>query len=93
MSEKELSSAEIEERVKAEILDVVKPAVQQDGGDIDFVSFDPKDGVVWVALSGHCIGCPMSGVTLKMGVESHLMRTVPGVFGVELENPDEVYQS
>jgi Fe-S cluster biogenesis protein NfuA len=44
-----------------------------DGGGIELVSFDPETGVVQVRMQGACVGCPMSEITLKMGVEATLM--------------------
>ena len=49
------------------ILDTIRPNIQMDGGDIHFVKF--QDGVVYVKLTGACIGCPASLYTLKLGVE------------------------
>jgi len=52
-----------------------------DGGDVEFV--DLEDGVVKVRLMGQCAGCPMSQMTLKMGIEGYLKKKVPGVKSVE----------
>ncbi len=62
-------------------LDDIRPALQADGGDIEFV--DLVDGVVQVRLQGACAGCPMSQMTLTNGVERHLKNVVPGVERVE----------
>jgi len=59
----------------------IRPALQADGGDIELV--DIQDGVVKVRLTGACGGCPMSQMTLKMGVERALKEAVPEVKGVE----------
>jgi len=72
--------ADIREQVK-KALDDIRPALQADGGDIEFV--DVKDGVVQVRLQGTCAGCPMSQMTLTNGVERHLKNVVPGVERVE----------
>ncbi|MEZ5125559.1 MAG: NifU family protein [Thermoleophilia bacterium] len=61
-------------------LDDIRPALQADGGDIEFVDF--VDGIVSVRLQGACAGCPMSQMTLTNGVERHLKNVVPGVEGV-----------
>ncbi len=61
----------------------VKPAVEMDGGAIDFKSF--KDGVVTVQMKGSCSGCPSSTMTLKSGIENLLKRMVPEVESVEAE--------
>ncbi|MGB9629738.1 MAG: NifU family protein [Thermodesulfobacteriota bacterium] len=62
-------------------LDKIRPALQADGGDIELV--DVVDGVVKVKLTGACGGCPMSQMTLKMGVERILKQQVPEVKSVE----------
>ena len=67
----------------------VRPAVQEDGGDIEFVSFDESDGAVVVRMRGACSGCPSSAVTLKSGIENMLMHYVPEVTSVEEAEPDE----
>lgn len=61
----------------------VRPAVAQDGGDIDFDRFDPETGVVYVRLRGACAGCPSSTITLKQGIENMIKHYVPEVTGVE----------
>lgn len=61
-----------------EALDLIRPAIQADGGDIELVGVD-GDGVVQVELSGACGGCPMSMITLKSGIERILKDRVPGV--------------
>ncbi len=65
----------------AQALEEVRPGLQRDGGDIELV--DVVDGVVKVRLKGACAGCPMSQMTLKLGVENHLKKKVPGVNSVE----------
>ena len=61
-----------------EALKKVRPALQRDGGDIELVSVD-EGGVVKVRLKGACGACPMSTMTLKMGVEKFLKEQVPDV--------------
>ena len=61
-----------------EALEDIRPALQQDGGDIEFVGVD-DNGVVNVKLTGACGGCPMSQMTLKMFVEANLKAKVEGV--------------
>ena len=70
----------MEERVQ-EVLDKVRPALQADGGDVEFVSLE--DGVVKVRLTGACKGCPMSQLTLANGVERVLKENIPEVARVE----------
>jgi Fe-S cluster biogenesis protein NfuA len=62
-------------------LEMIRPALRADGGDIELV--DVIDGVVKVRLTGACGGCPMSQMTLKMGVERVLKQQVPEVKSVE----------
>lgn len=63
-------------------LDLVRPALQADGGNVELVNVT-DDGVVSVKLTGACGSCPMSTMTLKMGVERVLKEQVPGVTSVE----------
>jgi len=55
----------------------IRPALVADGGNVELV--EVKDGVVKVRLTGACSGCPMSQLTLKMGIERHLKKEVPEV--------------
>ena len=66
----------LEDRVRA-ALEVIRPAIQMDGGDIRLESV--RDGKVTVSLLGTCDGCPMSPVTLRQGVERILRDRVPEV--------------
>jgi len=58
-------------------LNKIRPALMADGGNVELV--DVTDGIVKVRLTGACGGCPMSQMTLKMGIERHLKKEVPGV--------------
>lgn len=60
----------------------IRPALQADGGDVELVDVG-DDGVVKVRLKGACGGCPMSQLTLKMGIERILKKEVPEVKSVE----------
>jgi Fe-S cluster biogenesis protein NfuA len=62
-------------------LQIIRPSLQADGGDIELI--DVVDGIVKVRLTGACGGCPMSQMTLKMGVEKVLKQHVPEVKSVE----------
>lgn len=75
--------AEIVSQVKELIDTYVKPAVEMDGGNIEFKSFN--QGTVCVVLQGSCSGCPSSTVTLKSGIEGMLKRMVPQVKEVVAE--------
>ena len=57
-----------------ETLNLIRPALQADGGDVEFVGVN--DGVVSVRLTGACNGCPMATMTLKMGIEKILKETI-----------------
>lgn len=73
----------------------IRPAVQEDGGDIRYVEFNVDTGIVMVQLAGSCVGCPSSSVTLKNGVENMLMHYIPEVTGVEAleeENEEEAVE-
>jgi Fe-S cluster biogenesis protein NfuA len=59
-------------------LDLIRPALQADGGDVELLDVS-EDGVVKVKLVGACGSCPMSTMTLKMGIERTLKDKVPGV--------------
>lgn len=56
----------------------VRPGLKMDGGDIELVEIDEDNGIVKVRLRGACAGCPMSQMTLTMGVEAILKREVEG---------------
>lgn len=75
--------SEIVKKIKQLLEDHVKPAVEMDGGAIDFKEF--KEGVVTVQMKGSCSGCPSSTMTLKAGIENLLKRMVPEVEAVEAE--------
>ena len=66
-------------------LNEVRPSLQADGGNVELVSV-AEDGTVKVRLKGACAGCPMSQMTLKMGIERHLKRAVPEVKTVDAVN-------
>jgi len=67
-----------------ELLDTrVRPAIQEDGGDIEYKGFSEDNGLVSVSLKGSCRGCDSSTVTLKNGIERMLMHYIPEVKGVE----------
>jgi len=70
----------MEERIKA-VLDSIRPALQADGGDVEFIDF--HDGVVTVRMKGACGNCPMSTMTLKQGIERRMKAEIPEVVAVE----------
>jgi len=64
------------EKVEA-VLAKIRPSLVADGGDVELV--DVNDGVVKLKLTGACAGCPMSTMTLKMGIERILKKEIPGI--------------
>ncbi|HAZ16330.1 MAG: hypothetical protein A3H59_01070 [Candidatus Jacksonbacteria bacterium RIFCSPLOWO2_02_FULL_43_9] len=62
------------------VIQGIRPLIQQDGGDVSFVSY--TNGVVTVALQGACEHCPISNLTLKFGIEKQLKEIVPEVIEV-----------
>jgi Fe-S cluster biogenesis protein NfuA len=71
----------MEEKMKEKVeatLGKIRPSLNADGGDVELVEVTP-DGVVKVKLTGACGGCPMSQMTLKMGIEKMLKQEVPEV--------------
>lgn len=74
-------NAPVRDRVEF-VLNLIRPAVQADGGDIELAEITPQ-GVVKVRLHGACVGCPSSLITLKTGIERNLRDHVPEVKVVE----------
>lgn len=62
-----------------EVLETVRPAIRQDGGDVELVDYDETEGVVMLRLMGACETCPISMLTLREGIERRLKDRVPGV--------------
>ncbi|PRX35564.1 Fe-S cluster biogenesis protein NfuA [Orenia metallireducens] len=71
----------MKEKVK-EVLDQIRPSLQADGGDVKLVEVT-EDGIVKLELQGACAGCPMSQMTLKMGIEKNLKKFIPEVKEVQ----------
>jgi NFU1 iron-sulfur cluster scaffold homolog, mitochondrial len=74
---------DVVKRIKELLENYVKPAVEMDGGAIQFKNFD--DGVVTLMLQGSCSGCPSSMITLKAGIEQMMKRMIPEVTEVVAE--------
>lgn len=66
----------MEEKIRI-ALEAIRPSLQADGGDIEFIGVE--GGTVKVRLQGACASCPSAQMTLTMGVEEHLKKEVPGV--------------
>lgn len=76
-----VSEAETEERVRAlvDLIELIRPAVQADGGDLMLVSVDTSEGIVEVMLQGACSSCAVSSSTLKAGIERILKDRLPWI--------------
>jgi Fe-S cluster biogenesis protein NfuA len=59
-------------------IDLIRPSLQADGGDVELIDVS-VDGIVKVKLTGACHGCPMSQMTLKMGIEKMIKTQVPDI--------------
>ncbi|MHB8079366.1 MAG: NifU family protein [Candidatus Krumholzibacteriia bacterium] len=70
----------MEDKIKA-ALERIRPALQADGGDLEYIDFN--GGVVTLRLTGACGSCPMSLMTLKQGIEARLRSEIPEVRSVE----------
>ncbi|MFH1652277.1 MAG: NifU family protein [Chloroflexota bacterium] len=66
----------MKEKVEA-VLEKIRPSLVNDGGNVELLKVD--DGVVTVRLTGACAGCPMSTMTLKMGIEQILKKEIPEI--------------
>ena len=78
--------------IKELIFTRIRPAIQEDGGDIEFAKFDEDSGTVYLKLKGACRSCESSSVTLKNGIESmlkHYIEEVQAVEPVEEEEEEE----
>lgn len=70
-----VKKSDIDSKIK-KALDKVRPSLQMDGGDAEFVSFNAKTGSLEIRLVGKCSHCPMSHITLKQGIETEMKKTV-----------------
>ena len=77
--------SDLQIRVEDE-LEVVSDALKAHGGDVKFVDLDEKKGIVFVELIGKCRVCPMANLTLKIGVENHLVSQIPEIKEVRAIN-------
>lgn len=77
----EVEETEMDIKIRSLLDEYIRPAVEQDGGAIEYKSFE--DGVVSVYLQGSCSGCPSATVTLKMGIENLLKSMIPEVKSVQ----------
>ena len=77
---------EEENRIKSiiKVIEKIRPYIQRDGGDIEFVSLE--DDIVYVRVHGACVGCGLISMTLKDGVEALIKDEIPNIKSVELYN-------
>lgn len=64
-------------------LDVIRPALREDGGDVELLGFDDAEGIVHVRLVGACSSCPISTLTVKQGIERRIKTAIPEVREVQ----------
>ena len=87
-TEESINYSEKDQEIVNKIMELlnerIKPAVAQDGGDINFVRLE--EGVVFLELRGACSGCPSSTITLKSGIENMLKYYIPEIVSVEAVN-------
>lgn len=79
-ADSEPNAAPLEQRIR-QVLELIRPAVQEDGGDIKLVAVE-TDGTVKIRFLGACIGCPSSEITLRDGIARNLREMVPEVTSV-----------
>ena len=72
------------------VMERIRPQLQADGGDVEVTEIDDEKGIVYVALQGACVGCPMSSLTISQGIERVLKQHVPGVERVLPDLSDQV---
>jgi Fe-S cluster biogenesis protein NfuA len=68
----------MEKKIK-ELIEEIRPMLQSDGGDLHYISFDKKTGLLKVELLGACVHCPMAEITLKKGIEEKIRKEIPEV--------------
>jgi Fe-S cluster biogenesis protein NfuA len=70
------------------VIEIIRPAIQADGGDIELIDIDRDAGVVTVELQGACVSCPASTVTMKAGIERIMKDRIEWVTSV-IQKDDE----
>ncbi len=80
---------EIETAIKLVLVEKIAPLLARHRGGAELVSFEAENGVATLRFLGTCVGCPMSTITLKSGVESEIIDAVPEVNEVHAEGVDE----
>ncbi|OGH62022.1 MAG: hypothetical protein A2848_03105 [Candidatus Magasanikbacteria bacterium RIFCSPHIGHO2_01_FULL_50_8] len=83
------SQAEIEADIKKALTERIAPMLAVHRGGAEMVSFDHETGILMIRFLGTCVGCPMSTLTLKAGVEQELLDAVPEIQEVRAEGVEE----
>jgi Fe-S cluster biogenesis protein NfuA len=78
-----MNNIEITEEKILIALNEIRPYLQKDDGDVEFVSFDSDAGILFVRLTGNCAVCPISIMTLRAGIERYLIARVPEIYRIE----------
>jgi len=73
-----MSTQNIQEKIQQE-LELIRPHLQMDGGDVELVEFNEQKGVLKLRLQGACVGCPMSAMTLQEGIGRAIKEKIPEV--------------
>ena len=79
---------DLEEKIEELIETEIRPILMADGGDLQFVHFEPADGTVYVRFLGHCSTCPFRQMTLKASIEVPLMEGIEEVKAVRMLDGD-----
>ena len=66
-----------------EALEQVRPAIQGDGGDVRLIEIE-DESIAIIEMLGNCVGCPMSEMTIRYGIEAHLRSSVPQIMAVDV---------
>lgn len=83
------SDSDIIIKIKDILETKIRPSVMEDGGNIEFLSFDRQTGLIYVRLAGSCVGCPSASITLKNGVENLMKHYIPEIRGVTAIDEDD----
>ena len=78
----ESNNLDIEQRIQKSLTEI-RPFLQEDGGDVEFVRFEDNTSVAEIRMTGNCKGCPLAIMTLRAGIERYLIKSVPEIKRVE----------
>ncbi|MDR1425677.1 MAG: NifU family protein [Rickettsiales bacterium] len=88
-----LNNLDTEKKIKSVIRTKVRPILLEDGGNIEFISYNEEEGLVNVKLSGSCHACPMASITLRGVVEDTLKLHIPDLGEIKVLNLEECQDS